>query len=339
MPSAAKVARAFIFVITKIAKISTGKIGRRRELNCLRVQRLGTLQIAMPPPFLLICLTIFERGMGIMMKTVVEKITPEKAREYLKTNTNNYRKMSRATIKRYADIMKAGKWELNGEPICFSESGVLKDGQHRLAAIVMSGVSIETNVTRGVSESVTTYNTGKRRTDVDIAHARGIECDSTLIAAARIIVNKFSANPDNTMTLEYTEKHIDELNRAMRIACYGTWRKTKNAPSIAASYIMLRTGIMPSYEVELFFRLMNDFAYTHADGYEVSPPLIAQQMFDERGSKHSGYQIQKERLEILIMAMKDFHKGNKRVLKYKIQEPFQFMELLNKIRKEDGLEG
>lgn len=38
------------------------------------------------------------------------------------------------------------------------------------------------------------------------------------------------------------------------------------------------------------------------------------------------------------MAMQDFHDGKKREMKYKIQEPFQFMKLLNKVRKEDGLE-
>ena len=57
-----------------------------------------------------------------MIKTAVEKITPEKAKEYLRANTNNYRKLSRATVKKYAEDMKNGKWELNGESIVFSES-------------------------------------------------------------------------------------------------------------------------------------------------------------------------------------------------------------------------
>ena len=274
------------------------------------------------------------------MKTVVETITPEKATEYLKTNTNNYRKLSRQTVRNYAEDMRNGKWELNGEPICFSESGVLKDGQHRLAAIILAKVPVQMNVTRGVEEHVNIYNRGKQRTNTDIARAKGIDCDSTIIAAANIIVNRFCGSRGGTAVVEYACEHVDELNRAMRIACYGTGAKSKNAPSVVASYLMLRNKIMPCYEVELFFRIMNDFAFTFSDGYEVSPALIAQKMFDERGvNKGGGCQIQKERLEILIMAMRDFHDGKKRELRYKIQEPFKFMELLNKIRREDGLEG
>lgn len=274
-----------------------------------------------------------------MIKTAVEKITPEKAKEYLRSNTNNYRKLSRATVKKYAEDMKNGKWELNGEPIVFSESGTLKDGQHRLMAIVMSGIDVEMNVTRGIADSVNTYNVGKPRTNLDILRAEGIDADSTVIAAANIVVNKFVGSRGGTNVRNYVADHIDDLNRALRITCYGTGAKSKNAPSVAATYLMLRTNTMPAYEVELFFRLMNDFAYTHADGYEIGPALVAQQMFDERGTKHSGHQIQKERLEILIMAMTDFHGNVKRTEKYKISEPFQFMNLLKKVRKEDGLEG
>ena len=273
-----------------------------------------------------------------MLETVVEKITPAKAKEYLKKNTDNYRKLSRATVTRYAEAMKAGRWELNGEPIVFAESGILKDGQHRLAAIIRSGMTIETNVSRGVSDKVTIYNTGKKRTNVDIANARGIDADSTIMAVGNIIVNKYSGNRGGDEVVEYVGAHIDELNRAMRITCYGTGAKSKNAPCIAASYLMLRTKTMPSYELELFFRLMNDFSFTFADGYEITPALIAQKMFDERGTKHGGYQIQKERLEILVLALKDFHDGKKREMKYKISEPFEFMKLLDKVRKEDGLQ-
>lgn len=272
------------------------------------------------------------------VETIVELITPAKAREYLKANTNNYRKLSRATVRSYAEEMKNERWELNGEPIVFSKSGVLKDGQHRLAAIILSGKSVHINVTRGVDDSVSIYNVGKRRTNSDIARAEGFDIDSTIMAVANIIVNAFAGSKGGTRVIKYAEAHIDELNRAMRIACYGTGSKTKNAPSIAAAYLMLRNQLLPCYEVELFFRLMNDFSYTFADGYEISPALIAQRMFDERGTKHSGYQIQKERLEILTMAMLDFHKGVKREQKYKIQEPFKFMDILKKTRKADGLE-
>ena len=274
-----------------------------------------------------------------MIESVVETITPAKAREYLKKNTNNYRKMSRATIRSYAEDIKNGRWQLNGETIVFGKNGVLKDGQNRLAAIVQANKSADILVVRGVDDSVNTYNIGKKRTDVDILNAEGFDCDGTLIAAANIIVNRFSGTRTGTSVKEYVKKNFSELSRAMRIACAGSSYKSKNAPSVAASYLMLRTKMMPCYEVELFFRIFSDFGYTCSDGYEPTPAIVARKQIDDRGPGNlGGYQLQKERLEILIMAMKDFHEGKRRELKYKIKEPFEFTTLLNKVRKEDGLD-
>jgi len=272
------------------------------------------------------------------LKMTVEDITPELAKEYLKHNTNNYRKLSRHTFMAYAEDMKNGKWQTTGVPIVFDVDGVLKDGQHRLAGIIFSKTTVRMTVVRNVAKDVDEYDTGKKRTNMDILQAEEVDADSTVIAAANILVNRFNSRKDNTSTRAYVKSHIDELNRAKRIVCYGTGAKNKNAPSVCAAYLMLRTESMPSYEIELFFRLLNDFGYTGADGYEASSAIIAQRMMDERGNKNCGYQIQKERLEILIMAMQDFHAGKKVTEKYKIAEPFQFMSLMTTVRKEDGLE-
>lgn len=273
-----------------------------------------------------------------MIESVVETITPAKAREYLKQNTNNYRRMSRSTVRSYAEDIKNGRWELNGETIVFGKNGILKDGQHRLAAIVLANKPVDILVVRGVENEVDKIDIGKKRTDVDILNAEGFECGTTLIAAANIIVNRFSGNRNGTAVQEYVKKNYSELSRAMRVACTGSGTKSKNAPSVCASYLMLRTKSMPCYEVELFFRIMNDYGYTSADGYEPSPAMVARRQFDDRGARNTGgYPVQKERLEILVMAMKDFHANKKRELKYKIKEPFEFTALLNKIRKEDGL--
>lgn len=266
----------------------------------------------------------------------VETITPEIAREYLKHNTNNIRRMSRLDINNYARAIMRGQWQLNGETIVFGENGVLQDGQQRLAAVVVANKPIQCLVVRGIKDDVTVRDVGKRRTDSERAKSRGVDASASVIAAANIIVNRFSGQRDRMAVDDYVDSNISELNRAERAVGNGG----HNAPSIVAAYLMLRTKTMTFYEVELFFRLAYDFGFTCADGYEVSPALVAQKMFDERNSTRGGGRaIQRERLEILVMALQDFHKGKKRELKYKVAEPFQFMELLNKVRKEDGLEG
>lgn len=275
-----------------------------------------------------------------MITSKVETIGPEKAKEYLKANINNPRgnhSLSRSVVKRYAEDMKAGKWELNGEAIEFDEDGVLKNGQHRLAAIIVAGVEVKILVVRGVSRDTIVYDIPLKRNAAQMVNAMGFDCNPTITAAAGIIVNKFTKRESPVVIRDYAAKNFDELNRAYRVCCYGNNKYSRNAACIAATYLVLRTRTVPVYEAELFFRLFNDYGYTSADGYEAGPAMVARQMFEDR-DRQNGYQIQKERLEIIIMALNDFHKNKKRENKYRISEPFQFMELLKKVRREDGLE-
>ena len=165
-----------------------------------------------------------QKGEVIMTITSsVETITPAKAKEYLKKNTNNYRKMSRSTIRSYAEDIKNGRWELNGETIIFGKDGVLKDGQHRLAAIVLAGKPADILVVRGVETDAHKIDIGKVRTNVDILNAEGFECDATLVATANIVVNQFSGRRSGTLVQEYTKEHYAELNNKNGIKLKKVW--------------------------------------------------------------------------------------------------------------------
>lgn len=100
--------------------------------------------------------------------TYIETISPEKAQEYLTRNKSN-RPVNNGVVDFYAEQMKAGNWRLNGQGISFFENGNLSDGQHRLLAIIKSGVSIRINVTRGVAnDCFPTYDQGRNRNARDI---------------------------------------------------------------------------------------------------------------------------------------------------------------------------
>jgi hypothetical protein len=68
-------------------------------------------------------------------------ITPEMADQWLKLNTGNARKIHGNYVATYASDMANGRWDACADPICFKD-GVLRNGQHRLAAIIRAGVSI-----------------------------------------------------------------------------------------------------------------------------------------------------------------------------------------------------
>ena len=80
------------------------------------------------------------------MKTVHTIITPEIAKEWLKQNTQN-RNPSQQKVNTYAKDMADGNWREHHQGIAFYANGAIADGQHRLLAIVKSGVSVPMMVT------------------------------------------------------------------------------------------------------------------------------------------------------------------------------------------------
>jgi hypothetical protein len=120
------------------------------------------------------------------MEARIELITPQIAEQYLAKNSNNYRRLYKATVEQYASEMLNGEWIFNGEAIKFNKSGKLVDGQHRLSAIVKSGCSVSMVVITDVNDDVNTFDIGKTRSVSDIASANGLDyfCTNTTTVGA-----------------------------------------------------------------------------------------------------------------------------------------------------------
>ena len=117
--------------------------------------------------------------------TNIVTITPEMAEEWLKKNPNN-RKLNRGRAIDYAEVLKRGEWELNGESIIFDEAGNLMDGQHRLLAVQISGIPMKAVVVNGVNrESMPTLNTGRRRSLGDNLRIMGVNLPTKTAAMLR----------------------------------------------------------------------------------------------------------------------------------------------------------
>ena len=89
--------------------------------------------------------------MSAQIMTQVETVTPELAAHWLQRNQHNVRKNpSRSRIEELARAIRSGNWVLTHQGLAFDEAGNLLDGQHRLAAIVLAGIPVLINVTRGL---------------------------------------------------------------------------------------------------------------------------------------------------------------------------------------------
>lgn len=160
------------------------------------------------------------------MKTT---ITPEKARELLANNPNN-RNLSKPLARKYAADMKEGLWQYNGDPIRVSKEGELLDGQHRLEACVLSGVSFETEMIVDLPAAIMpTIDNGRRRSAGDAIHiltGGSAQHNAGIAASARQILNYVCGFAPNQQ--QSTPAIIRMINRYPEIAdAYRLGMRTK----------------------------------------------------------------------------------------------------------------
>lgn len=121
------------------------------------------------------------------MEIKLERITPTRAQKYLDANKGN-RKLREGVVEKYEEDMKAGNWTECPVPITIYKNGDIADGQHRLWAIVESGITQDFFVCRGLAkEAGLNLDTGLGRSIVDNARISGLDPDMTneLVALAQ----------------------------------------------------------------------------------------------------------------------------------------------------------
>jgi len=119
-----------------------------------------------------------------MQSSSLETITPELAAKYLEHNKN--RRLQEGYAVRLANAMKEGEWRLTHQGIAFNCDGSLRDGQHRLRAIVISGIPQQFWVTRGVPEdAVLVMDTHKARSDADALTLSGSPTSQLVVSMCR----------------------------------------------------------------------------------------------------------------------------------------------------------
>jgi len=79
------------------------------------------------------------------------RVTPEMAREWIKANRNN-RPVRRGAVAKITADLKRDDFLYTGQTILFTISWRLADGQHRLIAIIESGIPAEVMVVTGIED-------------------------------------------------------------------------------------------------------------------------------------------------------------------------------------------
>jgi hypothetical protein len=152
------------------------------------------------------------------MNAELKTITPEWAKKILNEKNTGNRAMSRLHVDTLAKEISKGRWKVNGDTICLNGNRLI-DGQHRLAAVVQSGISIQSFVIEGLPSDVfDTKDIGKRRSPGDTLGVRG-EQNACRLAAALVMIDKYmtgrvdkAASYSNTEIKELLEKYPEARN-------------------------------------------------------------------------------------------------------------------------------
>lgn len=121
----------------------------------------------------------------------IETVTPEMAEAWLNVNYRN-RDLRESRVTQLAGTLLRGQFELTSDGIAFDTTGILTNGQHRLSAIVVSGISAQLVVVRGLqakAQEVTDQNLP--RCLADALKLRG-EKNYHVLAAGLVWLYRFS---------------------------------------------------------------------------------------------------------------------------------------------------
>lgn len=246
------------------------------------------------------------------------KITPDIAREYLSHNTRNIRQINKAAVRQYANSMKNGTWEQNGETIKFYRDGTLFDGQNRLCAIIESNTEQEMLVVRDIPNNVSITDIGRLRTAKTIADSMsGMAISKNVISAAKIIVDGIdgvnkSATPKEAIA-KYAINNIDMLREAYTLSGYGKSNHghlTRRAYVVVLLYCYLRTtdNIEKTTEkIKRFVTVVNTGFY---ENDKESPAIVLRNYLLEQTSKSNSSWVPSS--SVVDQAFSDFQVRQRR---------------------------
>lgn len=147
-------------------------------------------------------------------------VTPELATELLEHNIRN-RNVREQVWRKYARDMRAGKW-IVAESIKIDWNGRIIDGQHRLIAVIESGVTVKMMIVRNLDpEAQSAIDSGSKRSTADALRFKGHgEYATTVAAIARVAIgweegalrsatSHNAREVTNAETVEWVESNTD----------------------------------------------------------------------------------------------------------------------------------
>lgn len=183
-----------------------------------------------------------------------ELITPQMAADFLKQNTGN-RNIRHWWVRALAGAIRRGEWVPTHQGIAITQSGRLLDGQHRLEAIVLSGIPCWMLVVRDVDEEAfMVTDRGRVRSYSDITGLATKTAEVCRIFCT-IYFPKEHGGTTSPQMLKLANTGIGDLSDALTDHC-GTTTKVFASASFRAAAVQLVLEGVPREHVFSAYRAM-----------------------------------------------------------------------------------
>lgn len=136
-------------------------------------------------------------------------ITPDMAAAILERNGTHRpnRRIRSADITHWCKILRGGRWHYTHQGVAIDSLGQLQDGQHRLAAIVETGITADMMISVGMPpENFASIDTGRRRTAAQVIDMRGVPYSATVSGVVRLLHLHTVWGP---LLLDHTNERVD----------------------------------------------------------------------------------------------------------------------------------
>lgn len=195
--------------------------------------------------------------------TRIVRYTPALAEAILTSRNTLNRDIRDRRVEKYANDMRNGRWEMNGETIKFTKTGQLLDGQHRLWAVFYAGVPIDMLTVEGLEDEVMpTIDTGAPRGFADVAKIGGNSYAALLAGVVKWVHWYENGRGAHLATANASHAELNETLRANpdiaeRIAEIVGYKKAKKImrPSVAG-FIYLYAYRTDPAKAEYFLELL-----------------------------------------------------------------------------------
>lgn len=220
-------------------------------------------------------------------------VTPEIAKVLLEFNRpgETNRNLSTHYLNWTVEALRNGLWNNTGEPIIMSDAGLLNDGQHRLNAIVESGLSAIMDLRFGISRSASANtNSGRKRSGSDALKIAGHEGTARAAAVARNVLCYVAGLPESADMRVSNGEVVAAVERWPDIAtsaAMGTMLKRGlgNAATFTLAFFAGRTANAVS--VQEFFAILRT-----GEGAASNPPHVLREWFiQNKTSQGSGFGV------------------------------------------------